>query len=133
MKKNKKYQQEVKYIQRPGGGPKVAKLIKMKHHNPEPLDSFLKTLIRRNNLGAGINTRQVFQAWDKISGAEQYTIKKFFRSGVLYITLNSSMARSYLQFQKDWLIDKINAYLSQADLFDDKNKIVGYVREIVLK
>ena len=61
------------------------------------------------------------------------TLKRFFRGGNLYITLNSSMIRNQLYFQKDVLIEKMNAYLSQDELFTSDNRTVGYIENLILK
>lgn len=79
------------------------------------------------------NTRRIFKAWDDASGAGTYTTKRFFRDGKLYITVNSSVIRNQLYFQKNSLIEKMNCLLEEDDLFirDDRN--VGLVKDLILK
>ena len=56
-----------------------------------------------------------------------------FRSGTLYITLSSSVIRNQLYFQKEALIEKMNATLSEDNLFTKDNRTTGFVRELVLR
>jgi hypothetical protein len=93
----------------------------------------LPQCIKMMGLSSGMNTHVIFKAWDDVSGAKQFTLNRFFRSGVLYITVNSSVIRSQLYFQIDVLKDKINEYLSKEEIFDKNNSVVGYVKKIVLK
>ncbi len=84
-------------------------------------------------IASGLNTRRVFAAWDQASGAAQYTIKRYFRGGKLYITLNSSVVRNQLSFQKDALVEKINLLLDRDNLFTKEDPRVSWVQEIILK
>ena len=98
-----------------------------------PLSDVLKDFIKVNNLAAGLNTQRIFAAWDRASGAAKYTTRRFFRDGKLYITLSSSVVRSQLFFQRDLLIEKMNAFLSGDELFTRDDPKVGYVKELILK
>lgn len=93
----------------------------------------LKEFLKAYHLTPGLNTQRIFSAWDDASGASSFTIKRFFRDGKLYITLNSSVVRSQLSFQKKELITKINAILENDALFSKDEPKVGYVNELILK
>ena len=97
------------------------------------MDQIVSQYIKSMKLAAGLNTQRVFAAWDACSGAGAFTLKRFFRDGKLYITLSSSVVRSQLYFQRDLLIEKMNAFLSQVELFTSDNKTVGFIRELILK
>lgn len=97
------------------------------------MDEVVKQYIRSMKIAAGLNTQRIFAAWDACSGAGEFTIKRFFRDGKLYITLGSSVIRSQLYFQKDILIEKMNRFLSQDSLFTEDNHAVGYIKELILK
>ena len=97
------------------------------------MDEVVKQYIRFMKIAAGLNTQRIFAAWDACSGAGEFTIKRFFRDGKLYITLGSSVIRSQLYFQKDILIEKMNRFLSQDSLFTEDNHAVGYIKELILK
>jgi len=106
---------------------------RIERKNAQLIGDVLPQCIKMMGLSSGMNTHVIFKAWDDVSGAKQYTLNRFFRSGVLYITVNSSVIRSQLYFQIDVLKDKINEYLSNEAIFDKNNIAVGYVKKIVLK
>lgn len=95
----------------------------------EAIQEYLKVA----KLSAGLNTQRIFAAWDAASGAGRYTVRRFFRDGKLYITVDSSVVRSQLSFQRDVLIEKINALLAQDELFTRDDARVGIVQELILK
>ena len=97
------------------------------------MDQLVQQYIKSMRLAAGLNTQRIFAAWDACSGAAPYTLRRFFRDGKLYITLNSSVLRNQLFFQKSELVEKMNRFLSQDSLFTEDNRTVGYIRELILK
>lgn len=97
------------------------------------MDKVVEEFIKSMKLSAGLNTQRVFAAWDVCSGAGPFTIKRFYRGGKLYITLKSSVIRNQLYFQKDALIEKMNAFLSEDTLFTADNRTVGFIQELILK
>ena len=97
------------------------------------MDRIVADYIKSMKLAAGLNTQRVFAAWDACSGAGPYTLRRFYRGGKLYITLNSSVLRSQLYMQKDLLVEKMNAFLRQDNLFTEDNKTVGFIQELILK
>ena len=98
-----------------------------------PLSDLIREYIQASKLTAGLNTQRIFAAWDAASGAGRYTVRRFFRDGKLYITVDSSVVRSQLSFQRDTLIEKINALLAQDELFTQDDARVGCVKELILK
>ena len=98
-----------------------------------PLEDLIHEYLRAGHLTAPLNTRRIFDAWDAASGAARYTVRRFFRDGKLYITVDSSVVRSQLSFQRQELVDKINALLAQDDLFTRDDGRVGFVQELILK
>ena len=97
------------------------------------MEEVVEEFIKSAKLASGLNTQRVFAAWDECSGAGPFTLKRYFRSGTLYITLNSSVIRNQLMFQKEALIEKMNATLSGDPLFTSDNLTAGYVKELVLR
>ena len=97
------------------------------------MEEVIQEYIKSAKMASGLNTQLVFAAWDDCSGAGPYTLKKYFRGGTLYITLNSSVIRNQLHFQKEALIEKMNARLSGDPLFTSDNRTAAYVKELVLK
>ena len=93
----------------------------------------LKEMFRSSAAGATFNTRRIFAAWDQASGAGAYTIRRYFREGVLYITMNSSVLATQLSMQKGFLVEKINAILADDILFIKEDSRVGLVKELRIK
>ncbi len=98
-----------------------------------PMEKVIEEFIKSAKLASGLNTQRIFTAWDECSGAGPFTLKRYFRSGTLYVTLSSSVIRNQLYFQKEALIEKMNAVLSEDHLFTKDNRTTGFVRELVLR
>lgn len=90
-------------------------------------------MLRATRITPQLNTRRVFEAWYQASGAAQFTSRLFFRSGTLFVTTNSSVARSQLAFQKEALTEKMNDILAEDALFDMQDGDHWLVKEIRLK
>ena len=97
------------------------------------MEEVIEEYIKSAKIASGLNTQRIFAAWDECSGAGPFTLKRYFRSGTLYITLNSSVIRNQLSFQKAELIEKMNATLAGDRLFTADNRTVGQIQELVLK
>jgi len=97
------------------------------------LGEIVPMFIKAQGLTAGLNTQRVFLAWDEVSGVKDYTLRKFYRDGKLYVTLSSSMVRTHLELQKEAVLKSLNAYLEKDELFDKTFEKVGFVKAIILK
>lgn len=106
---------------------------RVERKNAQPIGDAIREYLRQCKLASGLNTQRVFAAWDDASGAAPYTVRRFFRDGKLYITLSSSVVRSQLYFQKDALVEKINAMLAKDELYDPDDKFACPVKELILK
>lgn len=109
------------------------KSVRISRKKPLSMDEVVSMYIKSMKISAGLNTQRVFAAWDDASGAAAFTLKRFYRDGRLYVTLNSSVIRNQLSFQKDALVEKINEILSKDDLFTKDDDRVSFVRELILK
>ena len=108
-------------------------IIRLHRKEAVGMDVLVDHYIKSMKLAAGLNTQRIFAAWDACSGAGPYTLRRFFREGKLYITLNSSVIRNQLSFQKDSLVEKMNAFLAQDQLFTADNRSVGFIQQLILK
>lgn len=99
----------------------------------QSMSEVIAAYIKEMKLASGLNTRRIFEAWEQASGAAKYTVKQFFRDGKLFVTLNSSVARNQLGFQKLLLIEKINQILRDDELFVKDDPKVRYVEDIILR
>jgi hypothetical protein len=97
------------------------------------MEELVQQYIKSMKISSGLNTHRIVAAWDQASGAAACTIKRYYKGGKLYITLNSSVVRSQLSFQKEALIEKINYLLRQDTLFTRDDPNVSWVTELILK
>lgn len=104
----------------------------MPRKTAQPLVEVLKEMLVEGKAGHTHNSYRIFNAWDKVSGASAYTIKRFWRDGKLYITLSSSVICMQLSMQKDVLLSKINAALSEDELYIGSTA-EGPVKELILR
>lgn len=98
-----------------------------------PMDALIREFLRQNRLSARLNARRIFAAWDAASGAGRYTVRRYFRDGKLYITVDSSVLRSQLSFQRQALVGKINAILAADELFTRDDACPDVVQELILQ
>ena len=96
------------------------------------MEQLVQDFIREMKISSGLNRQRAVEAWNVVSGASRYTLDVSLDKGVMYVTLNSSMARNQLYFQRDSLLKGINDFLMADELFV-KNPAVPAVRSIVLK
>lgn len=97
------------------------------------MDELIRQYVRAMRLEAGLNTQRVFDAWDVVSGVSSFTLRKFYKDGILYVSLSSSMVRNQLDFQKDALVAGMNRFLADDELFVKDFAKVGYVKRVILK
>lgn len=92
----------------------------MKRENTQILADIIAQFIKEEGLEDGLFRTKLFSVWDIVVGepAAKATVNKFFRDGVLFCTINSSMLRSQLYFRS-------------ADIIAQINKLLG--REVVTK
>ena len=95
------------------------------------MEDLVQDFIREMKLSSGINRQRAAEAWNAVSGSSRYTIDVSLDKGILYVVLNSSMARNQLYFQKDVLLRKVNECLDADTLFVKGDGPA--VRNIVLK
>ena len=100
-------------------------------HRKEPvaMDELVQMFIKSMKLSAGLNTRRIYEAWDQASGASRYTLRRYFRDGKLYVTLNSSMVRNQLGFQKEALRERINGIPGCFVVASDAESLAGKLTE----
>ena len=93
----------------------------------------LKEMFKSGHATFSHNTRRVFEAWNVASGAGACTIRRFFRDGVLYVTVNSSVVGMQLRMQKSYYIQKMNALLADDPLFISEESHPEVVKDIIIK
>lgn len=97
------------------------------------MEELITQYIREMKLTSGFNRQRIFEAWDAVSGASRYTIDRFFRDGMLYCTISSSVVRNQLYFQRDVLVQKMNEYLDHDSMLVRDAKEAPVIRNLILK
>ena len=90
---------------------------RFRRREPVGMEKLVQDFIREMKLASGVNKHRAFEAWNSVSGAARYTLDVNLDKGVLYVVLNSSMARNQLYFQRDVLLTKINEFLDKDPMF----------------
>lgn len=106
---------------------------KLRRQEAVGMDELVSQFIREMKLSSGLNRQRIFEAWDAVSGASRYTIDRFFRDGMLYCTISSSVVRNQLYFQRDVLVRQMNEYLAKDEMFvrDGNNEPV--IKNLILR
>ncbi len=96
----------------------------MKRENSIKIDKLMELFVRQYGLEEGLSSIRVFAAWDEILDTRysKVTSAKFFKEGILYCTITSSVARNHLFMNKNKIMADINQKLGKE-----------IVRKIVLK
>jgi len=81
------------------------------------MQQLVQDFIKEMKLVSGVNSQRAAEAWNVVSGASRYTLDVSLDKGILYVIMNSSMARNQLYFQRDVLLQKINEYLENDSVF----------------
>lgn len=82
----------------------------MERQNAKLLDEVLKELIKKEGLEDSLFRVRLFEAWDRKAGiqAARATTSKFYKNGILYCTISSSVLRNQLYYSLDGLLKSIN-------------------------
>ena len=97
------------------------------------MEQLVQDFIREMKISSGLNRQRAFEAWNSVSGASRYTLDVSLEKSILYVTLNSSMARNQLYYQRDLIMQKMNELLAADSLFIASAKGGVAVSNIILK
>lgn len=96
------------------------------------MNELVEDFIKEMKLTAGLNRQRLIAAWNVVSGAGKYTVDIYLKDKIMYCTIGSSVARNQLYFQKDVLLEQLNSYLQNDELFV-KDDGFPYVKDLVLR
>ena len=96
----------------------------MKRENTQLISVIIKEYIKEAQLEDGLLRVKIFKVWDLIVGetGSRATTNKFFKDGILYCTINSSMIRTQLYYRSEDIVAQMNKMLSG-----------NYVSKLILK
>ena len=86
----------------------------MKRENTQLISAILKEFIKEEQLEDGLNRVRLFNVWNLIVGevGARATTNKFFKDGILYCTVNSSIIRTQLFYRKEDIVALMNKMLN---------------------
>jgi aromatic ring hydroxylase len=86
----------------------------MKRENTQLIKAIIEEFIKEERLEEGLNRTRLFKAWDLVVGevGARATTNKYFKDGVLYCTINSSMLRTQMYYRKEDIISHMNKMLN---------------------
>ncbi len=86
----------------------------MRRENTQLISAIIKEYIKEAHLEEGLQRVRIFQTWDIVVGeaGAKATTNKFFKDGILYCTISSSIVRTQLYYRKEDIISQINSLLS---------------------
>ncbi|MFA7116437.1 MAG: DUF721 domain-containing protein [Bacteroidales bacterium] len=74
------------------------------------VSEILRKYLKGSGLDKDMKRIEILMAWDEISGVEiKDRTQRYFKDGVLYVTVNSSMLRTNLYYQKEGLLRELNS------------------------
>ncbi|MFA6676210.1 MAG: DUF721 domain-containing protein [Bacteroidales bacterium] len=96
----------------------------MRYNKEKPLGDVLKLFVKEFKLEKGLQRTHIFARWNEVVGpvGAKATVYQFFRDGILYCTISSSIVRNTMFYQLDTYIKRIN------EVFEDDP-----VKKIILK
>ncbi|MBR6415613.1 MAG: DUF721 domain-containing protein [Bacteroidales bacterium] len=112
---------------------KDSRTIRISRKNALGMDELIHQYILEMKLASGLDRQLIFGAWDKVSGAANYTGGKFFKDGVLHVKINSSMVRSQLLLMKKDILSRLNDELLKDELFSGYGNDAPPVKDIALR
>lgn len=79
------------------------------------LQDIIVTLIKKQNLDSNINGLESIEVLESILGdnCTSYISKKYFKDGIIYLYISSSVLRSEISYKKKEIICQINNRLNQ--------------------
>ena len=86
----------------------------MKRENTQLISVILKEFIKEEQLEDGLERLRIFKTWDLVVGdaGARATTSKFFKEGILYCTISSSIIRTQLFYRREDIVTMMNKMLN---------------------
>ncbi|MBO5700630.1 MAG: DUF721 domain-containing protein [Bacteroidales bacterium] len=86
----------------------------MKRENTQLISVILKEFIKEEQLEDGLERLRIFKTWDLVVGdaGARTTTSKFFKEGILYCTISSSIIRTQLFYRREDIVAMMNKMLN---------------------
>ena len=92
------------------------KLQNMKKHNEQSLKDILSQFKQDHKFSQHLSELKLRETWAQEMGntIAKYTAKIYFRNGILYVKLDSSVLRHELHTNRETVITKLNKALGES-------------------
>lgn len=86
----------------------------------KPLKEVINQMLRAYGLGDRLDEMSLVKSWEEIVGKmiAKHTNEIYFKSGILYVKLDSATVRQELSYAKTALIEKLNRKAGKRMLTD---------------
>ena len=86
----------------------------MKRENTQLISAIIKEYIKEEHLEEGLERTRLFRVWDLVVGENgaRATTNKYFKDGVLYCTINSSILRTQMYYRNEDIVAQLNKILN---------------------
>lgn len=108
-------------------------MARLSRNEAQDMGEVMRLWVKEMRLGSGLNEQRIMAAWDRVSGVGSYTLGKYVKGGVLFVSLSSSVLRSSLMPRLKQLTDAVNAELREDPLFSPSDQKVGFIKSISLR
>ena len=87
----------------------------MKRIEAETVGEIITRLLKAENLEEKFDEQRVAALWPDIvgQGINRYTVDRYVRCGVLYVTISSAPLRNELMLNRSRLVDRINDFIGK--------------------
>lgn len=110
---------------------KVTRRTLLTRQEPTPLESIIPAMLAGMKISDGLREYLVMKAWDKVTGADAFTLSKYVKDNVLYCTMKSSVVRAQLQFKVGEITKAINDELASDPMLKAFRNV--FIKSVVLK
>ena len=107
--------------------------VTLERKDPSPMSDLVPMFLKLSGMTTMVNENLILSAWDKVTGAGSYTLKKYFKDGTLVCHISSSVVRNQLYFQKDEIVAAINAEVASDPMNSGSPGNRKYLKAIMLK
>ncbi len=96
------------------------------------MDKLVDQFIHDMKLASGLKKQRAEEAWNEVSGAGRYTLEVSLYNGIMTCVLSSSVVRNQLFHQRMLLVQSLNEYLKNDDLFTAEGQ-EDVIKTLILK
>lgn len=89
----------------------------LRRRNSSPLASIADDVLAKLHLQSGLRRQAVLNMWNTVLGSPEWTVAGDYRDSVLYVTMSSSVVRTQLSFQIDYIRAELNRRLGEDRIF----------------